>query len=405
MKFRLGISFYLIFKKNTMFRSFVILFLITLIYFPITGQTETCLQNLNDPNLKTIKQANSGDTIIREYVLHVPTSYDSGIASPLVINLHGFGDCATDFAESVGGFYNFEDLANEENIIVAYPQGAYRPEKEDTYWEPGDNGSESIYENDVYFLKQLVLDISSDYNLDMSNVFAIGYSNGGMMAYSLACNASELFSGIGIMSGALLDDACSLENAVPIITFHGIADGVLPYDGNQWYRSVSEVVDFWLDLNNIPASSIETTSFNDGNAVRDAYSGGSDASCLQLYTIHEEFDKPGDHVWFSEALEGISPNRIMWNFFMDNCSATSSTNKIDENVLKIKLSPNPFVDQINIESLEVLHETYSIYNVNGQLELAGQINTIPYTIDLSNSSSNMYFIKIGEHVRKIIKTQ
>lgn len=388
-----------------MVRLIIILAFGAFLYSPLLSQTETCLQNLNDANLKTIKQASSGDTIIREYVLYVPTSYDSNTASPLVINLHGFGDCATDFAESLGSFYNFDDLANEENIIVAYPQGAYRPEKEDTYWEPGDNGSENIYENDVYFLRQLVEDISSDYNLDMSNVFAIGYSNGGMMAYSLACNASELFSGIGVMSGALLDDACSLENAVPIITFHGIADGVLPYDGNQWYRSVAEVVDFWLDLNNIPVSSIETTSFNDGDAVRDAYSGGSDASCLQLYTIHEEFDKPGDHVWFSEALEGISPNRIMWNFFMDNCSATSSVDKIDENNLKIKLSPNPFVDHINIESIELLNANYSIYNMKGQLELTGRIDTMPYTIDLSNSSSNIYLIKIGEHVRKIIKTQ
>lgn len=388
-----------------MFRLIILFCATTLLYFPVKSQTETCLQNLNDPNLKTIQQLSSGDTITREYILHIPLNYNSEIAAPLVINLHGFGDCATDFAETIGGSYNFDDLADEENIIVAYPQGAYRPEKEDTYWEPGDNGSEDIYENDVHFIKQLVLDISSEYNLDMSNIFAIGYSNGGMMAYSLACNASELFSGIGIMSGALLDDACSLENAVPIITFHGIADGVLPYNGNQWYQSVAEVVDFWLDLNNIPASSIETTSFNDGNAVRDAYSGGSDASCLQLYTIHEEYDKPGEHVWFSEALEGLSPNRIIWNFFMDNCSATSSANKIDENHLKIKLSPNPFVDQINIESIELLNETYYIYNVNGQLELTGRLNTMPYTIDLSNASSNMYFIKIGAHVRKIIKAK
>lgn len=388
-----------------MFRSTVILTLGVFLYFPMSSQTETCLQNLNDPNLKTIKQASSGDTIIREYILHIPTNYDSETASPLVINLHGFGDCATDFAESVGGFYNFDDLANEENIIVAYPQGAYRPEKEDTYWEPGDNGSENIYENDVYFMEQLIEDIASKYNLDMNKIFAIGYSNGAMMAYSLACNASQVFSGIGIMSGALLDDDCSLEKSVPIITFHGIADGVLPYDGNQWYRSVSEVVDFWLDLNNIPANSIETTELNDGNAVRDAYSGGSNASCLQLYTIHEEFDKPGDHVWFSEALEGVSPNRIIWNFFIDNCSATSSVDKIDKNNLRIKLSPNPFVDYVNIESVEALNENFSIYNLNGQLVLTNQINAIPFTVDLSNLPSNMYLMKIGEQVMKIIKTQ
>lgn len=217
-------------------KNYLYLSILTLLFTnEVWSQTETCLQNLNHPDNHIISQVVGSDTIFREYILHIPENYDENTPTPFLINLHGFGDCASDYSESIGDFYNFSELANEENIIVAYPQGAYRPEKDDTYWEPGDTEVDNIYENDVYFFEQLIADVSSEYNVNADMIYACGYSNGGMMAYSLACHRSNLFSAIGIMSGAMLDDECALEKAVPIINFHGIADGVLPYDGNEWY--------------------------------------------------------------------------------------------------------------------------------------------------------------------------
>ncbi|MEL7021991.1 MAG: PHB depolymerase family esterase, partial [Bacteroidota bacterium] len=259
------------------------LFIIVLLASPTYSQTETCLHNLSHPDYQSIIQVVSSDTIVREYILYIPANYDEANATPLVINLHGFGDCAADYAETMGDFYDFNDLADQENFIVAYPQGAWRPDKEDTYWEPGDAGVDDLYDNDVYFLEQLVSDIASEFNVNMSKVFACGYSNGGMMAYSLACHSSSLFSGIGVMSGALLDGECTLDNPVPIIKFHGIADFVLPYDGNQWYASVNEVIDFWLTQNDIPENSLISTELNNGDVVRDEYFGETNNSCVTLY--------------------------------------------------------------------------------------------------------------------------
>ena len=77
----------------------------------------------------------------REYMLHIPDASSGASGLPLIINFHGFGDCAGDYAESVGGYYGLNDLADEAGFVVAYPQAMVR-EKGDPYWEPGDIGDD-----------------------------------------------------------------------------------------------------------------------------------------------------------------------------------------------------------------------------------------------------------------------
>jgi len=367
----------------------------------IWSQTETCTQNLSDPNNYKISQIIDSDTIFREFILQVPQNYNENIPTPLIINMHGFGDCASDYSETIGDFYNFSELANDENIIVVYPQGAYRPEKEDTYWEPGDTGIDNIYENDVYFIEELIASLKNEFNINSEMIYACGYSNGGMMAYSLACNRSSLFAAIGIMSGTMLDEDCFLDKAVPIIKFHGIEDGVLPYNGNVWYQSVEEVINFWLDQNNINSSSLTSTQLNGGNVIVDKYSGGNNNSCIELYTINEEFDKPGDHVWFSDAIEGTTPNRIMWNFFKDNCALTSATNESNEELLE--LFPNPVKQELVINNAN--NQEYYVNDINGKLILKGRIESNTETISLEHLSIGFYTIKIGNQTNKLLKVE
>ena len=365
------------------------------------SQKETCKQNLSDPDNHIISQVINSDTISREFILHLPQNYDENKPTPLIINMHGFSDCASDYAKTIGDFYNFSKLADEENIIVAYPQGAYRPEKEDNYWEPGDNGKENIYENDVYFIETLITSLKNEYNINSEMIYACGYSNGGMMAYSLACNRSNLFAAIGIMSGTMLEEECLVDNAVPIIKFHGIEDGVLPYNGSIWYQSVSDVINFWLDKNNINSSSLNSTQLNGGNVNVDKYSGGDDNSCIELYTINEEYDKPGDHVWFSDTIEGETPNRIMWNFFKDNCASTSTTTESDEGI--INLYPNPVKQELVIHNAQNLE--YCIYDINGIRVSEGKITSVTEKIYLENLNIGFYTIKTGNKIHKIFKVE
>ena len=366
--------------------------------FTSWSQTPTCLENLDHPDLRFISQVVNQDTIHREYVLKISANYDETQPTPLILNLHGFGDCCSGYSKSMGEYFNFEALANAENIIVAYPQGAYRPEKEDTYWEPGDNGVDNIYENDVYFIEELIYAIASEYNINMNKVYACGYSNGGMMSYSLACNRSNLFSAIGIMSGTMLEEECNLERPVPVITFHGIEDEVLPYQGSLWYQSVAEVVEFWLDQNNIPANSLVSTSLNDGKVILDEYAS-ADNACLSLYTINEEHDKPGEHTWFSDEIEELTPNEILWNFFNDNCGAISSV--IDPLNNEISIYPNP-VGQI-LEVKNAGYGAFSLYDINGKLVLEGVLDSDVAAVELGSLQSGLYIFRVGHFAEKLLK--
>lgn len=249
----------------------------------------------------------------RAYILHVPAAYDENVSTPLVINFHGFGGCAADFAMEVGDLYELNALADTANFLVAYPQGVIRS-KGSPEWDPGDNGSQNIHDNDVYFVSQLIAEISKEYNVALNRVYATGYSNGGMMAYGLACTQAEQVAAVGIMSGIMLPETCEPGGYTSIIHFHGIDDGVLPYDGNQDYQSVPDVIDFWLSHNNIPASRLVTSELNGADVVRDIYSGGNDSTSVVLYTINREFEKEAGHVWFSDDIEGKSPNQILWDF-------------------------------------------------------------------------------------------
>lgn len=270
---------------------------------------ENC-NNTSASNFQTI----TVDSETREYILHVPTSYDSNTPTPLVINFHGFGGCATDFATEVGsGAIGLNVVADNNNFIVAYPQGVVRT-KDSPEWDPGDNGVQNIKDNDVYFTEQLVNEISNNYNIDALRVYATGYSNGGMMAYGLACTKSDIIAAVGIMSGIMLEGTCDMNEYTSVIHFHGADDEVLPLAGNQDFQPVSDVVDFWLNHNNISTSSIETADLNNGEVIRDTYTGGNGNTSFILYTINRENDKPGGHVWFTGDIDGMSANQLLWNF-------------------------------------------------------------------------------------------
>ncbi len=388
-----------------MYKQPTILLLLLILAFPAFCQTQGCLHNSDLAEYRTLTQVTSTETIVREYILYVPANYDpqSTTPIPLVINMHGFGDCAADYFDAIGNFYNFNELADQENFIVVYPQGAWRPEKEDRYWEPGDPGVDHIYDNDVYFLEQLVSEVGTNFNLNMDKIFACGYSNGGMMAYSLACNSYDLFSGIGIMSGTMLEEDCDVMNPIPIIKFHGIADFVLPYNGDQWYQSAADVIDFWLDQNNISPNSLITTMINGGDVIREEYTGSEPNSCVTFYTVHEEWGDPGGHVWFSDQMDATNPNQIMWDFFNGGCAA--STDVTIEPNPTLKIHPNPFSHQINITSNATSSQQFDIYNLQGVRLMSGTIDASPYSIDVSALPVSTYVLKVGGNVWKVVKME
>jgi polyhydroxybutyrate depolymerase len=125
--------------------------------------------------------------ILRYYYLYIPPGIGDRVGVPLVILLHGAGGNP----RTVRNLTGMNELAEQEGFIVAYPQGTGVKDRQLT-WNAGQCCG-FAYKNDiddVAFIRELIAELSSQWDIDERRVYAAGISNGGMMTQRLAC---ELF--------------------------------------------------------------------------------------------------------------------------------------------------------------------------------------------------------------------
>ena len=157
----------------------------------------------------------------RTYGLHVPEGCRGGQRPcPLIVAFHGAGGSQR-FPESVGLFR----AADRGGFVVAAPDGVAGD------WALGCGGCtlpDRSGIDDIRMTASLVTHLSQRLAIDLSRVYATGRSNGGSFTHRLAC--SYPLAGAAVVSGTLFDSAaCRPSRAVPLIAFHGRADGVVPY--------------------------------------------------------------------------------------------------------------------------------------------------------------------------------
>ena len=259
---------------------------------------EECYSNNN-------KQSIVHDGVNREYVLYIPNSYDGTSSVPLMLNFHGFGGSASDYIREA----DMRSLAEAETFILIYPQGSSLDGL--PHWNAcplgGDNKSDA---DDFGFIEAIINEISSQYNLDMERIYAAGYSNGGMMAYGLANYKSDLVAAVASVSGVMLECIGSTSHPMPVLHLHGTSDGVLPYNGNGYWSSVQNTLDYWINFNN----TIITPTISNDNSGRISiehyvYDQGDNSVSVE----HYKFIK-GDHAWFSTTYQGQTSSELVWDF-------------------------------------------------------------------------------------------
>ena len=191
-----------------------------------TKAATTDLGSVTDHTLTT------ADGLQRTYRLFVP----SGITSPapLLVALHGGLGSGQQFESNSG----FDGLATANGFIVAYPDGVTRFADGTggaRTWNAGKCCGPAVTRkvNDVAFMREVVSDIESRQPIDRRRVYAVGHSNGGMMALRLACQASDVFAAVGVQSAALEMSRCSPRRPVSLMQIHGTADTNVPLAGGK----------------------------------------------------------------------------------------------------------------------------------------------------------------------------
>ena len=144
--------------------------------------------------------------------------------------LHGYG--ASGLFQNL--YLRLGDIADEEGFFIAAPDGTLDATQK-RFWNATDLccDFEKTGVDDVRYLTGLVSEIRAAYAIDPKRIYIVGHSNGGAMAYRLACDASEQFAAIVSLAGPFFEDVkrCAPSSPVAVQHMHGTADEVVPYDG------------------------------------------------------------------------------------------------------------------------------------------------------------------------------
>jgi hypothetical protein len=97
--------------------------------------------------------------------------------------------------------------------------------------------------------------VRGNLSIDATRVYAVGFSNGGGFTNLLACTASTapLFAAFATSSPALYPGTHGMDlstcdsggHPVALIDFHGLSDGVVPYDGREDGNRSLPDIDAW----------------------------------------------------------------------------------------------------------------------------------------------------------------
>ncbi len=180
--------------------------------------------------------------------------------------------------------------------------------------------------DEMAFVRALLDDLQAVANVDRARIYATGISNGGMMAYRVACELADRFAAIAVVAGEMttLDD-CRPARPMPVLVIHGSADRNLPYDGGvgaaalapHEARSVAAAVDVLAPARRLRRRRADRAAA--ARVTRLTFASCADGSAVELVTI-----EGGGHSWpggdrLARFLDPPSPaldaTDEIWRFF------------------------------------------------------------------------------------------
>jgi polyhydroxybutyrate depolymerase len=180
---------------------------------------------------------------------------------PLVVMLHGGYGNGVQAEDS----YHWDPEADTGHFLLALPDGL------NASWNGGGGCcGKSARQNvdDVTFLTQMVTMLRGEISVDPHRIFIAGVSNGGIMAYRMACQ-TDIFAAVGADSTTMLVP-CHPAKPVSVLHIHGTADPIIPYKGGTGEAyglrgaaittpPIPSVIADWRAIDHCPAPAVSTS--------------------------------------------------------------------------------------------------------------------------------------------------
>jgi polyhydroxybutyrate depolymerase len=267
----------------------------------------------------------------RSYLLHIPAGAPVG-PLPLVVGLHGGAGSGASFAKMSG----FDTVADLAGFIVVYPNGTDKPRplREamgksgfDT-WNAGSccGYAQEHGVDDVGFIRAVVAEVEKQHAVDPKRIYATGISNGGMMAYRLACEAADLFAAVGPVSAVQEVKSCKPSRPVSVVHIHGADDENVPLKGGVGKKAVEkedrapvqDTIDFWVKEDGCSV----TANSKQPDVLMQNYGGCEGGTDVDYYIIQD-----GGHSWpggdrisviLDKPSQALNASQVIWDFFKDH---------------------------------------------------------------------------------------
>jgi polyhydroxybutyrate depolymerase len=224
---------------------------------------------------------------------------------PVLVLLHGRGMAPAVIAKRSG-------MLGDRPAIVVLPAGYGRS------WNAGAccAAAHAKAVDDVTFLSRLVAQVlRSEPDADRRAVYLAGLSNGGRMAYRMACQRPDLFAAVAAVEAVSVYPCSAVGVPVPLLIVASTKDPLLRIDSEappkrmEGYLepSVRGVVRSWSGVDGCSAA---PTTIQVGALTQSRWTGcrGGVGVGLDLY-------RGGGHVWPQGSADTPSAASQLWAFF------------------------------------------------------------------------------------------
>lgn len=205
---------------------------------------------------------------------------------------------------------------------------------------------------------------------------------------------------------------CPVPPGLPVLHFHGTADGIVSYQGTFGIPPVEATVQWWADKNQCDQSpeitALPNTVIEDSCTVdRLRYANGVNGSEVTLYRINN-----GGHTWpgaipiplFGFTDQDISASAIIWNFFRSYCPAITS---IEERASSsTSMRPNPAHDRVELSFVTDIDDRVRVELVDQTGRIIGTLPSHALSarsleLDLSHVTPGAYVLRIAQSTQVV----
>jgi len=200
--------------------------------------------------------------ITRYYEVYLPPNLPAN--PPLVLMLHA---TSSGINPPIKLMWGWQNVANKYGFILVKPASTYNTQSNQWNWDayymdeafqtpPDDSG----------FLRQLIVNLTTQYNVNPKQVYVAGFSSGAQMAHRVGVEISDLVAAVVIGSGTIVGQLSPPPITLPgapvapisVQEWHGTADHEIPpcnngptrYSGIKFYlATVDDSFNYWTQQN------------------------------------------------------------------------------------------------------------------------------------------------------------